>query len=427
MQCEIRGMRDVAEGAPPGTDTLPRPGRVNEVCREWLVKEDGALATRLQTEEFQQHYTGNKSRNAQVREDFPRARDEQRREEETAAAVRNMYRQIVLQQEEVDATVARQLAERLEREESERRRALEEEDKLMARRMQERERQQLQRKSAALPDVAQIHYDRDMNSVGLPSPPELSLAEQFRVCALSDAAVQTNSGYASPDASPLGDLEEEQARLLQEQRDAELARRLQEQEGGVQRLSMLDQDRLMAIEAQDKELARLLQEKERAKARRARERARQRALSKRQGQGGTSEDEGAALTSPAGSLAEWAEPVPLHSTAVRPTELDLSGPRRSRHRYQDPEAIEVCHSSPEPGPSHGLPNIAMVIDPTYPRRATVDTPLGSPPVAIPPQVYEEEEDDSPVPPYMPIQGQRRIASLEKKGRRGRSKDACKQQ
>jgi hypothetical protein len=33
------------------------------------------------------HYTGNKSRNALVRQDFPHALDEQRREEQEAAAV----------------------------------------------------------------------------------------------------------------------------------------------------------------------------------------------------------------------------------------------------------------------------------------------------------------------------------------------------
>jgi hypothetical protein len=41
------------------------------------------------------HYTGNKSRNALVRQDFPHALDEQRREEEEAAAV---YNQMVQQQ-----------------------------------------------------------------------------------------------------------------------------------------------------------------------------------------------------------------------------------------------------------------------------------------------------------------------------------------
>lgn len=67
-------------------------------------------------------------------------------------------------------------------------------------------------------------------------------------------------------------------------------------------------------------------------------------------------------------------------------------------RFPDPEAIEVL-PSPEPGPSHSaLPNIAMAIDPTYPRRATithtstyntsvVETPpsnISSPAVSLPP-------------------------------------------
>jgi hypothetical protein len=41
--------------------------------------------------------------------------------------------------------------------------------------------------------------------------------------------------------------------------------------------------------------------------------------------------------------------------------------------------------------------------------------------------FDDDDDDSPVPPYMPIQGQRRSASLEKKNKKGRSKDGCKQQ
>ena len=69
------------------------------------------------------------------------------------------------------------------------------------------------------------------------------------------------------------------------------------------------------------------------------------------------------------------------------------------YRYPDPEVIEVL-PTPEPGPSHAaLPNIAMAIDPTYPRRATitqtstyntstnVDTPpsnMSSPVVSLPP-------------------------------------------
>nr|CAD7573877.1 unnamed protein product [Timema californicum] len=728
MQCEIRGMADVAEAATSSADTLPKPGRVNEVCREWLVKEDGALAVRLQNEEckkewcgiwsmwlpvadnarrqrtataaptlavrinselrrvhselsrlhvtmtnqlhllkqaaggsprpllsrlsdptlngacrlprglraeyageapsdlchamvsrlegticaelrqlrmavgrlilevhklesaeinniyFQHHYTGNKSRNAQVREDFPRAQDEQRREEETAAAMRVMYHQMVLQQEEIDASVAHNLAQRLKQEEEERRRTLEEQDEEVAKKLQLKEvhtglslypvshiqqkhgtvnvsetrevetmgvkfarsmftvailkaewrhgvmavhvnvfteherlriahRQRECREAEArsplgdLPDVALSRYQRDINSVGLPLPEEYlqdNLSQQFRrvpltiddtlICTITDAAVQTNSGYTSPEdgyamdssSSPIspalsGGLTEDEARRLQEEKDEgvnksslpltagtrpvalkdeclrpasdtivlvtvilvtrvtlELARRLQEEEQGAQQqLSMLDQDRLMAIEAQDKELARLLQERERAKAKRARERAKQKALLKKQqhsGGPGVSDDEGLAMSpGSSGPHSDWGDqPIPPHSTAVRPTDLDLAGPRKPRQRFPDPEAIEVLSCSPEAGPSHGhtLPNIAMAIDPTYPRRARTggselyasSSPVMSPSV----QAYEEDED-SPVPPYMPIQGQRRTMSLEKKGRKSKSKDGCKQQ
>ncbi|PNF40885.1 hypothetical protein B7P43_G15382 [Cryptotermes secundus] len=464
MQCEIRGMGD--EAAKTSTDTLPRPGRVNEVCREWLVKEDGALAYRLQTEEIKHHYTGNKSRNALVRQDFPCALDEQRREEEEAAALQTMYHQMVHQQEEIDAQVAKQLAEKIEREELEKRQALEEGDQEIARKLQERERlrterrerERLEMQASAESSIDHPQYDRDMNNVGLPSPSQYSpeaLSQQFRLCTLTDAAVQTNSICQSPEEPFAGSppsppaLSEEEARRIQEEQDAEFARLLQEQEGS-QQLDMLDQDRLMAIEAQDKELARMLQERERAKAKRARERAKQKALLKKQQL--LSEDEGfVASPSAHGHLpsgTEWVAqdgPNAAHFTAIRPTDLDLTSgtsraaASRGKQRFPDPEAIEVL-PSPEPGPSHSaLPNIAMAIDPTYPRRATithtstyntsvVETPpsnISSPAVSLPPPEFDD--DDSPVPPYMPIQGQRRSASLEKKSKKGRSKDSCKQQ
>ncbi|ETN60508.1 hypothetical protein AND_007873 [Anopheles darlingi] len=102
---------------------------------------------------------------------------------------------------------------------------------------------------------------------------------------------QPNSSHASPSHSKhssydktdrirtlqdLGlapdEIQEIDQRLEQELRDAELARKLQEEEGDG-----LDQefiDRKVAMEAQDKELAKMLQERERAKAKRAREKAR---------------------------------------------------------------------------------------------------------------------------------------------------------
>lgn len=57
---------------------------------------------------------------------------------------------------------------------------------------------------------------------------------------------------------------------LQEKKDLELARQLQQEEDKSEESQMI-RDRLLAIEAQDKELAKLLQEKERQKVKRARE------------------------------------------------------------------------------------------------------------------------------------------------------------
>lgn len=84
----------------------------------------------------------------------------------------------------------------------------------------------------------------------------------------------------------------------------------------------------------------------------------------------------------------------------------------------------------------------MAIDPTYPRRqgisplsydtstsGTVTSTSSSSPGFIlpPPDVSELEEETSPVPPYMPIQGQRRTASLEKKIKKKNKDGGCKQQ
>lgn len=44
----------------------PRMGKVHEMCREWIVREDGALAYQLQSQEINDHYKHNKHKNAQV-------------------------------------------------------------------------------------------------------------------------------------------------------------------------------------------------------------------------------------------------------------------------------------------------------------------------------------------------------------------------
>ncbi|KAF6198622.1 hypothetical protein GE061_008374 [Apolygus lucorum] len=105
---------------------------------------------------LEKHYSGNKVRNAIVREDFPMAKDAQQRAQDEAMA--EYYRQTKLLEEE-DERIAREIAERLEREEAEKLRRLEVEDQRMARIMQERD------KRAKL-----LAKQGDINAVGLPLP-----------------------------------------------------------------------------------------------------------------------------------------------------------------------------------------------------------------------------------------------------------------
>ncbi|XP_017794055.1 PREDICTED: coiled-coil domain-containing protein 50 isoform X2 [Habropoda laboriosa] len=328
------------------SDTLPKAGRVNEVCREWLVHEDGALAYRLQDEEIREHYTGNKVRNAQVREDLPRAKVEQ--ELET----------LRYQREERDALVARQIALSLEREERQKERELQEQMRLQLR--------------------------------------------------LDDEAAQL-----------------ELERHIQEEKDEELARKLQQEEeenaieehdDPVNEQLLLDQK--IAMEAQDAELARMLQEKERTKVRKARQRARQRKLERQQ-------------------LQEL-EKQNLTEKPQRPDRLDLKSiqtkPRVQHYsQYPDPEEIQTLDESVEN--IREVPNVAAIIDPTYNGNVHRNTSSSSsstvsPTYALPTPPQELMNDDAPC--YMPIQGQRRnqmqspSQTHEEKHKR-RVKDSCKQQ
>uniref|UniRef100_A0AAG5DHE0 Coiled-coil domain-containing protein n=1 Tax=Anopheles atroparvus TaxID=41427 RepID=A0AAG5DHE0_ANOAO len=119
------------------TDTFPKSGRVTEVCKEWLVREDGALALQLQNQEISEHYRGNKQRNQIVRQDFPTALSEQIREKEDAERQAALYHQMINEQEEMDAKVAREVAEQLHREAKLKRQLEQERSEMLVRKLQE--------------------------------------------------------------------------------------------------------------------------------------------------------------------------------------------------------------------------------------------------------------------------------------------------
>ena len=91
----------------PDSGTLPSGGHVSKLRANWTVHEDGALAQRLQSEEINQHYHGNRQRNHQIREDVPRARQEQTIELEQACRIAEERRRILHEVESQDAEIAK--------------------------------------------------------------------------------------------------------------------------------------------------------------------------------------------------------------------------------------------------------------------------------------------------------------------------------
>ncbi|KAB0796875.1 hypothetical protein PPYR_10936 [Photinus pyralis] len=518
----------MANAQPEEHEYFPRTGRVNEMCREWVVREDGALAHHLQSQEINEHLQGNRFRNALVREDFPHALDEQLREQQLAEQAAAVYHQMLAEQEEIDTMYAQKLADNLEREERSRRRVLESHDDMFVRQLLDVSRSPTSRihQSEEITTASKTyrvdtppHQSHQRNSDHLSSPqrPEKSRRQALPMplpdnsnysepCTDAEhGAVGDNYLYIEPykpadlinqldriEIAELGlPLEEISERERQQLKDEQLARELQEQENNSEQ-SQLNRDRMLAIEAQDKELAKLLQERERQKAKRARERAKQKALAKKQAQvqdahqimPDDSYSHPADLLQPPQNVnmihtrtdslpvdddLNYSFPADLvshkldhnlkqnyspqksfqrdtkilncpdnppdnsqQSSPARPTQLDLKSLNYpNKTRYSEVQAH--LQSSAQ------HTNIAMAIDPTYNRRSqhlvpyydtssstvTTSTSSSSPGMLLPPPDLPEE-DDSPIPPYMPIQGQRRTSSLEKKTKK-KAKDGCKQQ
>lgn len=212
---------------------------------------------------------------------------------------------MLAEQEEYDNKIAKELADRLDREERARRHLIEQQDETVARQMHNKESgrhrrttnpdtpPKLPEKSPHRPDPNNYFANLPQNSSrrhGLPMPLPLEVVDDYM--APQDCVElytepykgkdNLNEALSRMDLQEIGvPIDEVNERRIQEERDAELARKLQEQEGMTEEI-LLNRDRMLAIEAQDKELAKLLQEREKAKVRRARERAKQKALAKKQ-------------------------------------------------------------------------------------------------------------------------------------------------
>lgn len=408
-------------------------GKVEQVCREWLVREDNVLAYKLQSEEIEHHYGHNRQRNQLVRSDLQEARIVQRSEEEDAEIIQRAYEQMLQDQEHADALIAQELQEKILKEDLERQKHIEEEDQRIALEMQKKEKLRLQRK----------REERELRQV------EKARAEQTSAINGSDSLCQSVAGMSLENGSqipqseqdlsdfciePPSNLSEEELKKFREEQDSELARFLQEQE--MKRRNMSSVDRQMAIEAQDRELARVLQEQERARARRAKERAKQKALLQQQQQqeGMNTIEEAQVHYSMSPDHGE--NQASQTESILTDSEWYSNGPGSSASGYS----------------GHQVRNIAMAIDPTYNhRKCALESPTSpqksapSSPDVTPDHsskgvspygtmnssegfyVDVDEDLEGAAPPYMPIQGQRRPLSLEKGKKSKKNKDGCKTQ
>jgi len=245
--------------------------------------------------------------------------------------------------------------------------------------------------------------------------------------------------------------------LEQERKDMEIARQLQEQ------LSVSDEDpfnkdRMLAVEAQDHEFAKILQAKEKAKAKRAREKAKQKKLERQRLEAETLAANG---DPDAISRASTQRPTtvsdnrPVSSRESEHTKDDLErtlsprSPRSpdikppSRKPYMHTEAIDshmndtYCKTQITPAqPS----SESDEHEPHYANIGRNGEPLREEPILhIPtsqsanglhsPRQPSVLDTDMPIPPYMPMQSSttKKSASLERKIKKKKEKEGCKQQ
>ncbi|XP_076033726.1 uncharacterized protein LOC143020816 isoform X2 [Oratosquilla oratoria] len=350
-------IQTMGEGAGKVED-LPRQGLVNEVCREWLVHEDQALAERLQTEEFEHHLGHNRSRNALLRQDTPHARAEQLREDEEAARIQAMYDEMLAQQEEDDALAAAELAQQLEEEEWMKKTEQEEKDRHYAKQLVEREKanvRQNREMRQVEKEAAYLGINTGHDNVALLSQNKEKIRtggeEETQASGSSTRSSRSGANSISSDLSDLSDFCIQPSREMDE--DEELARLLQEQDL-KRRGDLMDEDKLMAIEVQDRELAKVLQEQERMKARKAREKARQKALLKKQErlaaqmkegqiQKTTKVVENGTTSSPSGSVTPSEQPGPSGRSP------SSESPSLESPRYETP--FNGTHSPRQSNPS----------------------------------------------------------------------------
>ncbi|XP_076451256.1 uncharacterized protein LOC143287197 [Babylonia areolata] len=285
----------MAEAREEVTTVLPE-GRVEEVRRQFSVREDGALAYRIQNEEIEEHYGMNRLHRRTVRGDIPVAKVVQSQEEIEQQKERLRKLAALQAQAEADEIVARRINRQVQDEvkRDEMVRAIEDEE--LARQLQDKEKvkyeKYLQKKrerklkkerekleqqlaktteearlAVAAPNGNNVEQARqDMEAMRLQGAgaPVSNGVTRYHYRVTPGGRIEDDGDFSDFFAVPPDNLHPEEWEKMQQQQDEELARLLQEQEHKRSKAEV-DKNKLREIEMRDEQLAAIMQEQERLK------------------------------------------------------------------------------------------------------------------------------------------------------------------
>ncbi|XP_064610623.1 GRB10-interacting GYF protein 2-like isoform X2 [Liolophura sinensis] len=268
---------------------FPEKGKVESVCRKWLVHEDGVLAHKLQNEEMDFHYGLNRYNRRTVREDIPIAKLVQSEEEIRQQQERMEQLMLLKAQAEEDEKIAKSVMKDLDTEEAVRRLQKEVTDEDYARKMQEKERrrferwkreqelkkerERLEQELARHSEEARLVLNKDSrggDSLVEGGHGRQSSGDMDSVRVTAGGRIEDEGDFSDFYIPPADHMEEGEKKQLQELQDEELARLLQEQEHKRTKAE-IDKGKLKQIEQQDAQLARIIHEQDKLKAKKARQ------------------------------------------------------------------------------------------------------------------------------------------------------------
>lgn len=193
--------------------------RVQEVCQNFAVLEDGVLAHSLQEQEIEKYYMTNIQKNQLVQNDIRMAKQLQDEEDERRAQHSALLRQTSRQIEEQDFEYARVIQEEIQRcAEEARRRELDDEE--LAKQMQEEEEEEEQRNIRS-------REERDRTSLELGELQQV-LHDEELARKLQEEEERLSS--RNPGCSPCNSYPEGDFKVAQVAQDEEIARYMQKQE-----------------------------------------------------------------------------------------------------------------------------------------------------------------------------------------------------